>query len=385
MDKRIFLSSPHMSGQELIYVNEAFASNWIAPLGPHVEAFEAALSEYTGAGHTAVLSSGTAAIHLALVILGVRAGDEVITSSFTFSATVNPIVYQGATPVLIDSERDTWNMSPGLLESALRERAAKGKLPKAIILVHLYGMPAKIADIKAIANNYGIPLIEDAAEALGSRYKGRQPGVFGKIGILSFNGNKIITTAGGGALISDDPEIVGKARFLATQARDKAPHYQHSNIGYNYRMSNILAAIGRGQIGVLDERVRQRRSNYFFYRERLEKYDGISFLPEPDDSYFSNHWLTTVLIDPAKSRMNREQLQVNLEKKNIETRPLWKPMHLQPVFASCPSYMDGTSEDLFSKGLCLPSGSNLTEEDRFRIITALDEALGGGDSRGTPL
>jgi dTDP-4-amino-4,6-dideoxygalactose transaminase len=384
MDKRIFLSSPHMSGQELIYVNEAFASNWIAPLGPHVEAFEAALSEYTGAGHTAVLSSGTAAIHLALVILGVRAGDEVITSSFTFSATVNPIVYQGATPVLIDSERDTWNMSPGLLESALRERAAKGKLPKAIILVHLYGMPAKIADIKAIANNYGIPLIEDAAEALGSRYKGRQPGVFGKIGILSFNGNKIITTAGGGALISDDPEIVGKARFLATQARDKAPHYQHSNIGYNYRMSNILAAIGRGQIGVLDERVRQRRSNYFFYRERLEKYDGISFLPEPDDSYFSNHWLTTVLIDPAKSRMNREQLQVNLEKKNIETRPLWKPMHLQPVFASCPSYMDGTSEDLFSKGLCLPSGSNLTEEDRFRIITALDEALGGGDSRGTP-
>lgn len=376
-NKRIYLSSPHMGGGELKYVHQAFETNWVAPLGPNVDAFESSLADYAGVRHVAALSSGTAALHLALIIMGVERGDEVIASSFTFSATVNPIVYQGAIPVFVDSEPGTWNMDPALLEHAIKERQrqAKDKKIKAIIPVHLYGMPAKMEEIMAIANRYGIPVIEDAAEALGSRYGNRHPGSFGKIGILSFNGNKIITTSGGGALISDDEEIVAKARFLATQARDKAPHYQHSNIGYNYRMSNVLAGIGRGQMEVLDMRVQQRRENYRFYYEHLNDIPGISFLVEPDDTYFSNRWLTTILVEPGLAGITREKLQEELEKENIETRPLWKPMHLQPVFESYPSYVNGTSEELFRKGLCLPSGTNMTDDDRQRILKVLKQHI----------
>ncbi len=330
---------------------------------------------YCGVKHAAALSSGTAAIHLALILLGVERGDEVIASSFTFSATVNPIVYQGATPVLVDCEPETWNMDPELLETAIKDRIKKGKRPKVIIPVHLYGMPAKMEEIMKIADRYEIPVIEDAAEALGSRYMDKPVGSFGKMAILSFNGNKTITTSGGGALISDDKDLVKKARFLATQARDEAPHYQHSQIGYNYRMSNVLAGIGRGQMEVIDERVKKRRDNFFFYRKNLEKYEGISFLEEPEKSYFSNHWLTTILIDPSKRKITREDLQKELENENIETRPLWKPMHLQPVFSDCPSYVNGTSQELFKNGLCLPSGSNLSDEERSRILRILVRSL----------
>ena len=368
-NKRIYLSSPHMGGTEQKYIKEAFDTNWIAPLGANVDAFEASLARYCGVKHAAALSSGTAAIHLALILSGVESGDEVIASSFTFSATINPIVYLGATPILIDSEPGTWNMSPELLENAIKDRLSKGKKPKAIIPVHLYGMPADMEKIMEIADSYEIPVIGDAAEALGSRYNGKPVGSYGKMSILSFNGNKIITTSGGGALISNDEELIVKARFLATQARDKAPHYQHSQIGYNYRMSNVLAGIGRGQMEVIEERVQRRRDNFFFYRQNLEKYDGISFLEEPDESFYSNHWLTTILIDPSKTGINREDLQKDLEKENIETRPLWKPMHLQPVFSSCPAYLNGTSENLFTKGLCLPSGSNMSEADLERVIS----------------
>ena len=372
-NKRIHLSLPLMSGGEIKYINEAFAQKWVAPLGPNVDAFEVSLGKYCSVKHAAALSSGTAAIHLALIILGVKQGDEVIASSFTFSATVNPIVYQGATPVLIDSETGTWNMDPELLEDAIKRRRAQGAghRIKAIIPVHLYGMPANIGEIMKIAEKYEIPVIEDAAEALGSRFMGKPVGSFGKMSILSFNGNKIITTSGGGALLSDDKDIIAKARFLATQARDKAPHYQHSQIGYNYRMSNILAGIGRGQMEVIDDRVKRRREIFSFYKENLGKYEGIKFIEEPNDSYFSNRWLTTVLIDPLKTGISREDLQINLEKENIETRPLWKPMHLQPVFESCPSFVNGTSEYLFSRGLCLPSGSNMSDSDRMRVLESI--------------
>ncbi len=358
-----------MGGSEQKYVNEAFTTNWVAPLGPNVDAFEATLARYCGIRNVAALSSGTAAIHLALILLGVRRGDEVIASSFTFSATINPIAYLGAKPVLIDSEADTWNMDPVLLEQALKERRAQGTghRVKAIIVVHLYGMPAKMDEIMAIANKYGIPVIEDAAEALGSRFRNLQLGSIGKAGVLSFNGNKIITTSGGGALISDDEEMISKARFLSTQARDKAPHYQHSQIGYNYRMSNILAGIGLGQMEVIEERIRQRRKNFEFYKTNLGRIEGITFLDEPGPDYFSNRWLTTILIDPLKTGKTREELQTVLEAENIETRPLWKPMHLQPVFSYCQAYLNGISEDLFKKGLCLPSGSNLTQDDLSRI------------------
>jgi dTDP-4-amino-4,6-dideoxygalactose transaminase len=367
-NKRIFLSSPHMSGKEMKYINEAFDKNWVAPLGPNVDAFEKSLSNYCNLGHAAALSSGTAAIHLALVILGVLPEDEVIASTFTFSATINPIVYQGAIPILIDSSADNWNMDPELLEKAIIDRLSSGKKPKAIIPVHLYGMPANMKEIMRIAEHYDIPVIEDAAEALGSRFMDKPVGSFGKMSALSFNGNKIITTSGGGALISNNKEIVEKARFLSTQARDKAPHYQHSQTGYNYRMSNVLAGIGRGQMEVIDERVKKRRENYFFYRSGLQPYEGIKFLEEPSDSYFSNHWLTTILIDPEKTGTSRELIQKKLEENNIESRPLWKPMHMQPVFAKYPAYLNGISEQLFTSGLCLPSGSNLSDYDRDRIL-----------------
>lgn len=355
-----------MGGNELKYVNEAFETNWVAPLGPNVNAFEKELAQYLGIKHCAALVSGTAAIHLALILLDVKQGDEVICQSFTFSATANPIVYQGATPIFIDSEPETWNMDPELLEKAIKERLSKGKKPKAIIVVHLYGMPAKMDEILKIALNYEIPVIEDAAEALGSRYKGKACGTMGCMGILSFNGNKIITTSGGGALLSNDHDLIHKARFLATQARDNAPHYQHSHIGYNYRMSNVVAGIGRGQLEVLNLRIEQRRANNQYYHELLEGIKGITFHTETNNS-FSNYWLTSIIIDPEVTGITREDLRKGLEQDNIESRPLWKPMHLQPVFSGAPAYINGFSEYAFLNGLCLPSGSNLTDDDRQRI------------------
>lgn len=368
MGTKIWLSSPHMSGNELKYVNKAFEENWVAPLGPNVNGFEKDIQDYLNIKCAAALSSGTAAIHLALILLGVEQGDEVLVSSFTFSATVNPIIYQKAVPVFIDSEKDTWNMDPILLEEAIKDRIEQGKKPKAIIVVHLYGMPAHIEKIMKIANAYEIAVIEDAAEALGSSYKGQKLGTFGNFGILSFNGNKIITTSGGGALISNSKEDIEKARFLATQARDNAPHYQHTHVGYNYRMSNIVAGIGRGQMEVIDERVKQRRSNKMFYKQLFEDVEGLSFLDEPDTDFFSNFWLTTILIDPFVTKgITREKLRIELENGNIESRPLWKPMHLQPIFEKYPAYLNGISETLFVNGLCLPSGSNLTITEKERI------------------
>jgi dTDP-4-amino-4,6-dideoxygalactose transaminase len=364
-----------MGEMEQVFVKEAFDTNWIAPLGPHVNGFEADLQAYTGAGHAAALSSGTAALHLALILLDVKAGDEVICQSFTFSASANPIVYQGAVPVFVDSEKDTWNMSPEYLKAAIVDRMAKGKKPKAIIAVHLYGMPAKMDEISAVAKKYDIPVIEDAAEALGSHIKGKMCGTFGKLNILSFNGNKIITTSGGGALVSEDGELIAKARFLATQARDNAPHYQHSHIGYNYRMSNVVAAIGRGQMVVLNDRVAARRANYDRYVKLFGEINAkgyhIELLPEPE-GFFSNRWLSTITVDHAKNKgITREDVRLALEAENIESRPLWKPMHLQPVFADSPFYGDGTSEKLFDQGLCLPSGSNLGDSDWERIEMVL--------------
>lgn len=360
----------------MTYVQEAYETNWIAPLGPNVNGFEENLQNYTGAKHAAALSSGTAAIHLALILLDVKPGDEVLASSFTFSATINPIKYLGAIPILIDSENETWNMCPTSLEEAIIDRIEKGNKPKAIICVYLYGMPAKIEELMAVANKYDIPMIEDAAEALGSTYKGKAMGTFGKFGILSFNGNKIITTSAGGALISNDKSLIEKSRFLATQARDDAPHYQHSEVGYNYRMSNIVAGIGRGQMEVLDERVALRRANFISYKEIFDEIEGVALLEEPNSDYFSNFWLTAILVDPLKTNgVSREDIRLSLEVENIECRPLWKPMHLQPVFADCPYYGTGVSEALFEKGLCLPSGSNLTDAERARIKKALLSVL----------
>ena len=375
MKSRIWLSSPHMGGNELKYIQQAFDENWIAPLGPNVNGFEQELADYIDIENVAALSSGTAAIHLALIILNVAAGDEVICSSFTFSASANPIVYQGATPIFIDSEEDTWNMDPDLLEIAIKDRIEKGKKPKAIILVHLYGMPAKVDEISKIANEYEIPVIEDAAEAIGSIYKNEAVGIRGTFGIFSFNGNKIITTSGGGALVSNNKEYIEKARFLATQARDNAPYYQHSQIGYNYRMSNIAAGIGRGQLEVLDKRVLQRRANYKFYTELLKRYEGVTFVEEPD-GFYSNRWLTTINVDTKEnSGLTNEKLRIRLELDNIESRLLWKPMHLQPVFKDAPAYLTGVSEKLFLNGLCLPSGSNLTDNDKKRISKILIDIL----------
>jgi dTDP-4-amino-4,6-dideoxygalactose transaminase len=360
-----------MGEHERRYVNQAFDENWIAPLGPHVDGFEHDLQNYTGAAHVAALSSGTAAIHLALILLGVGQGDEVICQSMTFCGTSNPIVYLGASPVFVDSESDTWNMSPVHLRAAIKDRLRRGKKPKAIIYVHLYGMPAQADEILAIGREYEIPVIEDAAEALGSYYYGRACGTLGDMSIFSFNGNKIITTSGGGALLSNNKEWIEKARFLATQARDAAPHYQHTQIGYNYRMSNVCAAIGRGQIEVLDQRVAQRRANHDFYESWLGRWPGVSFLREPK-GVLANRWLSCILIDPEEAGFTREDMRLALAADNIESRPLWKPMHRQPIYADCPFYGDGTSEFLFERGLCLPSGSNLTHRDRARIREAAE-------------
>jgi dTDP-4-amino-4,6-dideoxygalactose transaminase len=373
---KIWLSSPHIGANELKYVNEAFTTNWIAPLGPHVNAFEQGLQLETQTQHAAVLSSGTSALHLALILFGVKAGDTVFCQSITFSASANPIAYQGAIPVFIDSEQDTWNMDPLLLRTALEEAKINGKLPKAIIPVHLYGMPAKMDVLLSIAKEYGVPVIEDAAEALGSSIENKPCGSFGEFGVLSFNGNKIITTSGGGALISDNAEMIEKARFLATQARDIAPHYQHSHIGYNYRMSNVLAGIGRGQLEVLNDRVTARRNNFERYKLYFSKYNNAGFniqFQEEMNGYYSNRWLTCILVDPFKNKgLTREEIRLAMEAENIEIRPLWKPMHQQPIFSSSKSYLNGVSDNLFENGLCLPSGSNLTEEVFSRIFDCFD-------------
>lgn len=370
---KIWLSSPHMSGKEKEFVDEAFAANWIAPLGPNVDGFENDIAEYLDDDvHVAALSSGTAAIHLALILLGVKRDDEVICQSMTFSASANPIVYQGAMPVFVDSENETWNISPDFLKEAIKDRIKKGKKPKAIIPVHLYGMPCKMNEILDIAAEYEIAIIEDAAEALGSSYFGKKAGTFGEMSCLSFNGNKIITTSGGGAVVSKNKEYINKARFLATQARDTAPHYEHSQIGYNYRMSNICAGIGRGQMMVLDERVKQRKKIFSKYSELLQNVPGITFQTELS-GFYSNRWLTTITLEPGQTPNNvsNETIRLSLEAHNIESRPLWKPMHLQPIFKDAPFYGDGTSEKLFKKGLCLPSGSNMMEKDFERVMNKI--------------
>lgn len=375
---RIYLSAPHMSGNEQKYIGEAFDMNWIAPLGPNVDAFESELSSHVGVCDAAAVSSGTAAIHLALRLLDVKDGDTVFCSSLTFIASANPILYLGATPVFIDSEPETWNMSPQALECALRDANEKGMLPKAVIVVNLYGQSAKMDEILSLCNKYDIPVIEDAAESLGSFYKGKASGTFGKFGIYSFNGNKIITTSGGGMLVSNDVEALRKARFLATQARDPAPHYQHSTFGYNYRMSNILAGIGRAQLQILQDRVQARRKIFDRYYEELSHIPGIQFMPELEDTY-SNRWLTVLTIDEEKTGVSIQTLLKHLENENIEARPVWKPLHMQPLFEGVTYYSHSDSEDiarkLFKTGLCLPSGSGMIEEDQTRVITCIKSAL----------
>ena len=368
--KPILLSTPHIGNQELEFVKEAFATNWIAPIGPHVDAFEQEFCQVTGASHAAAVSSGTAALHLALQLVGVTRGDEVFCSTLTFAATAHPIVYLGAKPVFIDSDRISWNMNPELLQEALQNRAYFGKLPKAVIVVHLYGQSADIEPILKLCDQYNIPLIEDAAEALGATYKGLSPGTFGRFGIYSFNGNKIITTSGGGMLVSDDDQLITKAKFLATQARDPAPHYQHSEIGYNYRLSNVLAGIGRGQLQVLNERVAARRRNFEIYQSTLGNIPGIEFMPEADFGY-STRWLTALTITPEAFGADREYIRIQLTKQQIEARPVWKPLHLQPVFSEYECIGGEVAENLFLHGLCLPSGSNLTDEDLARVINAI--------------
>jgi dTDP-4-amino-4,6-dideoxygalactose transaminase len=380
-NKRLWLSSPHMGGNEQVYVNEAFAGNWIAPMGENINQFETEIEKFTDCGHAAALSSGTAAIHLALILLGVKRGDYVICQSLTFCATANPIMYLGAIPIFVDSEPDTWNMCPLALEKAIEACLDgtvaenyptlipnhKSQKPKAIIPVHLYGMPAKIDEITAVALKYDIPIVEDAAEAIGSSLDNKACGTFGEFGVYSFNGNKIITTSGGGALVSKNKEFISRSKFLATQARDEAPHYQHSVIGYNYRLSNVSAGIGRGQMEILSERVKQRRANFNFYKRSLAHISGISFLMEREKA-FSNYWLTCVLIDPALTNgIDREKIRLYLERLNIESRPIWKPMHLQPVYESFPYFGEDVAEKIFEFGLCLPSGSNMTDLDRNRV------------------
>jgi len=370
MAKPILLSTPHMGDREHQFVTEAFETNWIAPIGPHVDAFEQEFCLAVGSSHATAVSSGTAALHLALKLVGVGAGDEVFCSSLTFSASANPIAYLGAKPVFIDSDRLSWNMNPHLLQAALEQRAKVGKLPKAVILVHLYGQSADIDPILAACQQYGVPMIEDAAEALGATYKGRSPGTFGTVGIFSFNGNKIITTSGGGMLVSEDASITSKAKFLATQARDPAPHYQHSEIGYNYRLSNVLAGIGRGQLLVLSDRVAARRRNCEVYEKALGKLPGVEFMPEaPWGS--ATRWLTCLTIDPAAFGADREQIRLALAEEQIEARPVWKPLHMQPIFKDCDCFGGEVAEDLFDRGLCLPSGSNLSDEDLDCVISAI--------------
>ena len=368
MKSKIWLSSPHMGGGEMKYVQEAFDQNWVAPLGKNVDEFEVAIENFLNEDKfVAALSSGTAALHLALVQLGVGYGDEVICQSFTFSASANPIKYLGATPVFVDSEPSNWNMSPLYLEAAIQDRIKNSKKPKAVIVVHLYGMPAMMDEILEVCNKYDIPLVEDSAEALGSKYKGRQCGTFGEFALLSFNGNKIITTSGGGALVTNTKEQKNKTIFLSTQARDNAPHYQHSEVGYNYRLSNICAGIGRGQMEVLQERVDKRRENHEFYEELFSGIKAIDVFSEANSDFYSNHWLTSITINPAVTRTTNLDLMNAFAEENIETRPLWKPMHLQPVFKDCPYYGEDVAEDLFNRGLCVPSGSNITNDDKKRI------------------
>ncbi len=373
MKRPILLSTPHIGEQELQFVQEAFDTNWIAPVGPHIDAFEQEFSQVVGSQYSAAVSSGTAALHLALKLVGVGAGDEVFCSTFTFIASASPITYLGAKPVFIDSDRISWNMDPSLLEDALAKRAKVGKLPKAVLLVHLYGQSADIEPILESCDRYSIPLIEDAAEALGATYKDTSPGTWGRAGIFSFNGNKIITTSGGGMLVSDDAELIEKAKFLATQARDPQPHYEHTEIGFNYRLSNISAGIGRGQLLVLKERVAARQRNFEIYQEALGDLPGIQFMPKTDYGTSTN-WLSCLTFEPKIAGIDREQVRLKLLEKQIETRPVWKPMHLQPVFADCECINNGVAEDLFEKGLCLPSGSNLSDEDLERVIFEIKNA-----------
>lgn len=366
------------TGEEMKYINEAFATNWVVPLGPNVNAFEHDLEQLCGHGkHVVALSSGTAAIHLALVMMGVKRGDEVICQSMTFSASANPIVYQGATPVFVDSERQSWNMDPNLLEDAIRQSIARnGRPPKAIIPVYLYGMPAYIDDILDIAKRYEIPVIEDSAEGFGSNWRGRMVGTFGDYGIMSFNGNKMITTSGGGALICPDEETKQRVMFYATQAREPMPYYLHKEIGYNYRMSNICAGIGRGQMTALDRHLAHHRMMCDFYREQLGDIEGITVHVNPDERFDSNYWLNTILVDPALTGgITHEDLRKQLEAEQIESRPLWKPMHTQPVFSGAPAVVNGVSEHLFAHGLCLPSGPMVTHDDAQRIICAIRKTL----------
>lgn len=367
-ENKIWLSPPHMGGSELKYIQEAFDTNWIAPVGAHIDGFEQDLEAYLGSHHVALLNSGTAALHLGLVLLGVQPGDVVICQSMTFAASANPILYQGAIPVFVDSEPETWNLCPIALEAAIVDQIAKGKKPKAIIAVHLYGVPYKVEAIKAVADTYEIPILEDSAEALGSRYKGQHCGTFGAVGVFSFNGSKIITTSGGGALVTPSKTLKERALFLATQAKDNAPYYQHSEIGYNYRMSNICAGIGRGQMDVLNSHIDLRRKMHAFYVELFAPIDGVNVFSVQNSDYFANYWLSTILINPALTKgINSETLRLAFAAADIESRPLWKPMHLQPVFASYPYYGGTVAESLFHTGLCLPSGSNLTDADRMRI------------------
>ena len=364
---RIYLSPPHMGNMERELLLEAFDSNWIAPLGPHVDAFEREFCKTIGVSHSVALSSGTAALHLAMILLGVSAGDEVLVSSFTFVSTVNAVTYVGATPVLIDSDDISWNMDPMLLKEELEDCARRGKLPKAVIVVDLYGQCADYDSINPICDRFKVPIVEDAAEALGATYKGRPAGSFGKVGVFSFNGNKIITTSGGGMLVSEDDVLIDRARHLATQARDPAPHYQHSEIGYNYRMSNLLAAVGQGQLRALDQRVERRREIFEFYRSALGNIPGIYFIPDAPYGK-SNRWLTCITVDPDEFVASREDIRLALEAENIESRPVWKPMHLQPVFSRCRVRGGEVSAEIFEKGLCLPSGTDLNEADLIRIV-----------------
>ena len=374
-NSKIWLSSPHMGGSEQHYIQEAFDANWVAPLGPNVNGLEQDLERYLGnQAHVGALSSGTAAIHLGLLLLGVQAGDEVICQSMTFSASANPILYLGATPVFIDSEEQTWNICPVVLEQAIQDRIQKGIKPKAIIAVHLYGVPYQIEVVRAVADKYQIPILEDSAEALGSSYKGQKCGTFGDIGILSFNGNKIITTSGGGAIVTKTSAQKDKAVFYATQSRDNAPHYQHSHIGYNYRMSNICAGIGRGQMEVLDDHVALRRQMHDFYVELFASIEGVEVFSVPNEDYFANYWLSAITIDATNTKgITSETLRLALEAENIESRPLWKPMHLQPIFEQYPYYGGTVAEQLFENGLCLPSGSNLAAVDRQRISNVINQ------------
>lgn len=373
---RIYLSTPHMGTLEAGYVADAFQTNWVAPLGPHVDAFESEFCARVGSSRAVALTSGTAALHLALQLEGVGPGDEVMVSDLTFIASVNPVRYLGATPVFIGSERHSWNMDPGLLASALEDRARRGNLPAAVVVVHLYGQSADMDPILAACARYDVPVVEDAAEALGATYRGRTPGTLGRAGIYSFNGNKIITTSGGGMLVSEDECLIAHARKLAAQAREVAPHYEHNEIGYNYRMSNVLAAIGRGQLRVLEDRVLARRRNFDFYARGLRDVPGIEFMPEAPWGRHSR-WLTCITVDPHAARVTRERLRLALDAENIEARPVWKPMHLQPVFAGFDVYDGSVAADLFDRGLCLPSGSNLSESDLERVVSVIRHVVFG--------